>query len=306
MTAVQFAKHLKNPIHLGALALLVFPWSLAYAETSIDQHREANLQGAVEIDNVAGSIVVEGWDKPEVAVTGTVGKDVERVDVTGDGNRTSVRVVLPKGMHWGMRDGEAHLVIHLPTNSSVSASLVSSDLNVSKVRGALELRTVSGNISGEGGGDLRANDVSGDIHFTAMAAKRIEVKAISGNIVLTAGDTDIEASSVSGDAHLTLGTVSRARFKTVSGDISAKLTAASNAQIDGESISGDIKLDFAGEPAADFDVQTLSGDIDNCFGPKPVEPRHGPGKRLTFKTGDTSARIHLTTNSGEVRLCAKK
>jgi DUF4097 and DUF4098 domain-containing protein YvlB len=306
MTPFQFSNRSKTPIRLCALALLVFPWSLAYAETSVDQHRDANPLGAVEIDNVAGSIDVQGWDKPEVAVTGTIGKDVERVDVTGDGNRTSIRVVLPRGMHWGMHDGEARLVIHVPMNSSVSASLVSSDLKVSAVHGALELRTVSGNISGEGGGDLRANDVSGDIHFTALGAKRIEVKAISGSIVLTGGNTDIEASSVSGDAHLTLGTVSRVRFKTVSGNISAKLTAASDAQIDGESVSGDIRLDFAGEPAADFDVQTLSGDIDNCFGPKPVEPRHGPGKRLTFKTGDTSARVHLTSNSGEVRLCNKK
>jgi DUF4097 and DUF4098 domain-containing protein YvlB len=306
MTSVQFANHLKNPVGLCALALLLSPWSPAWAETSIDQHRAANPQGAVEIDNVAGSIDVQGWDKPEVAVTGTIGKDVERVDVTGDGNRTSIRVVLPRGIHWGMHDGEARLVIHVPTNSSVSASMVSSDLKVSAVHGALELRTVSGNISGDGGGDLRANDVSGDIHFTAMAAKRIEVKAISGNIVLTGGNTDIEASSVSGDAHLTLGTVSRARFKTVSGSISATLAAASDAQIDGESISGDIRLDFAGEPAADFEVQTLSGDIDNCFGPKAVEPRHGPGKRLTFKTGDTSARVHLTSNSGDVRLCTKK
>ena len=139
-----------------------------------------------------------------------------------------------------------------------------------------------------------------------MAAKRIEAKSISGSIVLTGGNADIEANTVSGDANLTLGTVSRARFRTVSGAISATLAASADAQIDGESVSGDIKLDFAGEPAADFDVRTLSGDIDNCFGPKPEEPRHGPGKRLTFKTGDTSARIHLTSNSGEVRLCAKK
>jgi hypothetical protein len=304
MAPVLFTNHLKSPLRLGALALLACPWPLAYAAaTSVDEHRPANPQGAVEIDNVAGLIDVQGWDKSEVAVSG---KDVERVDVTGDGNRTSIRVVLPRGSSWGMRDGDAHLVIHVPTNSSVSTSLVSSDLKVSGVRGALELRTVSGNISGDGGGDLRANDVSGNIHFTATAAKRIEVKAISGDIVLTGGNTDIEATSVSGDVQLTLGTVSRARFKTVSGAISAKLAAASDAQIDGESVSGAIKLEFAAEPAADFDVQTLSGDIDNCFGPKPVEPRHGPGKRLTFKTGETSARVHLSSNSGEVRLCTRK
>jgi DUF4097 and DUF4098 domain-containing protein YvlB len=296
---------MKNPALACALALLC-PWSLAHAATSVDQHRAASPQGAVEIDNVAGTIDVQGWDKSEVSVTGSIGKDVERVDVTGDANRTSIRVVLPSGQHWHMSDGEANLVIHVPVNSSVSATLVSSDLKISAVRGALELRSVSGSITGEGGGDVRANDVSGDIHFTANAAKRIEAKAISGDIVLTAGNADIEASTVSGDAHLTLGTVSRARFKTVSGSISATLAAAPDAQIDGESVSGDIKLDFATEPSADYDVQTLSGDIDNCFGPKPVEPRHGPGKRLAFKTGEGSARVRLNTNSGEVRLCARK
>lgn len=306
MAPALFTKPLKYPISLGVLALLACAWSPAHAATSVDEHRAANPQGEVEIDNVAGSIDVQGWDKPEVAVTGTIGKDVERVDVTGDNNRTSVRVVLPKGMHWNMSDGDAHLVIHVPANSSIYAHLVSSDLKVSAVHGALELQSVSGNISGDGGGDLRANDVSGDIRFTATAARRIEVKAISGSIVLTGGNTDIEASTVSGDVRLTLGTVSHARFKSVSGGLSAALTAAPDAQIDGESVSGDIKLNFAAEPSADFDVQTLSGDIDNCFGPKPVEPRHGPGKRLTFKTGDTSARIHLNTNSGEVRLCTRK
>jgi DUF4097 and DUF4098 domain-containing protein YvlB len=295
-----------NPIRLCALALLLGPWPLAHAATSVDEHREASPQGEVEIDNVAGSIDVQGWDKSEVAVTGTIGKDVERVDVTGDKNRITVRVVLPRGPHWNMNDGDAHLVVHVPTNSSVYASLVSSDLKVAGVRGTLELRTVSGNISGEGGGDLRANDVSGDIRFTAMAAKRIEVKAISGRIELTGGNADIEANSVSGDVHLTLGTVSHARFKSISGGVSATLAAAPDAQIDAESVSGSIKLDFAAEPAAEFDVQTLSGNIDNCFGPKPVEPRYGPGKRLTFRNGDTSGRVHLTSNSGEVRLCTKK
>src|SRR5271168_1302266 len=257
MAPVQLANHFMNPIRLCALALLASPWSLAYAATSVDEHRPANPQGEVEIDNVAGLIDVQGWDKSEVAVTGTIGRDVERVDVTSDANRTSIRVVLPKGAHWHMNDGDAHLVIHVPTNSSVTASLVSSDLKVSAVHGALDLRTVSGNISGDGGGDLRANDVSGDIHFSATAAKRIEVKAISGDIVLTGGNTDIEATTVSGDVRLTLGTVSHARFKSVSGAVSATLAAAADAQIDGESVSGDIKLDFAAEPAADFDIQTL-------------------------------------------------
>lgn len=304
MTHATITRYLKGCEKAFALLLLAVPWSLAHA-TSVDEHHPANPQGAVEIENVAGSVDVQGWDKSEVAVTGTIGRDVERVDVHGDGNRTSVRVLLPNGsMH--MRDGEAHLVIHVPANSSVSASVVSSELKVSGVHGALDLRSVSGTISGEGGGDVRVNDVSGDIRFTATAAKRIEAREISGDLTLTGGDSDIEATTVSGDARLTLGTVSHARFKSVSGGISASLTPASDMQIDGETVSGNITLTFASEPAADYDVRALSGDIENCFGPKPIEPRYGPGKRLTFKTGDTNARVRLSTNSGEVKLCTKK
>jgi DUF4097 and DUF4098 domain-containing protein YvlB len=174
------------------------------------------------------------------------------------------------------------------------------------VRGSLELRTVSGNISGEGGGDVRANSVSGSIRLKALAAKVIEVKAISGDIELTGGNTDIEATTVSGDARLTLGTVSRVRFRSVSGEFSASLTAAADAQIEAESVSGAIRLDFASAPAADFEIHTLSGEIDNCFGPKPTRPQYGPGERLSFKTGDGGARIRISSQSGEVRLCAKK
>src|SRR3984957_3988027 len=100
MAPVQRATHLTTRLRLCALALLAWPWSLAYGATSVAEPRPANPQGAVQIDNVAGLIDVQGWDKSEVAVTGTIGKDVERVDVTGDSNRTSIRVVLPRGMHF--------------------------------------------------------------------------------------------------------------------------------------------------------------------------------------------------------------
>jgi DUF4097 and DUF4098 domain-containing protein YvlB len=305
MSHTQLTSRLSDPVLLLALTALMLPWP-AHAATTVDEHRAANPQGEVEINNVAGSIDVQGWDKSEVAVAGTIGADVERVEMTGDANRTSIRVILPQGRSWGMRDGAAHLIIHVPANSSVKTSLVSSDLKVSAVRGALELRTVSGNISGEGGGDVHANAVSGDIRFTANSAKVIEVKVISGGITLAGGNADIEATTVSGNAHLTLGTVSRARFKTVSGDLSATLGAAADARIEGESVSGNVTLDFASAPAADFDIETISGDINNCFGPKPTESRHGAGARLTFKTGESSARVRVSTRSGDVRLCAKK
>jgi Putative adhesin len=287
-----------------ALTVLLAPWSLAWGATSVDEHRPASPQGMVDIDNVAGSIDIQGWDKSEVAVTGTVGKDVDHVEVTNGADRTSIRVVLIKDHHWGSgRDSSANLVIHVPAGSSIGVTLVSADLKVSAVQGDFKAQTVSGNISGEVGGNVRANAVSGDIHLVAGAAKNIEAKSISGDVVLTGGNADTEVTTVSGNAKLTLGTVPRARFRTVSGDFTANMAAAPGVMVDAESISGNVVLDFASAPAADFDVQTLSGDINNCFGPKPVRPQYGPGNRLMFKTGD--GRVRVTTKSGDVRLCAK-
>jgi hypothetical protein len=306
MAHIHSAPRLSKHTLTCALAALVIPWSVSQAATQIEEHRAANPQGSVDIVNVAGSVDIQGWDKSEVEVSGSVGKDVERVDVAGDGNRTSIHVILPShGSCCSGRDGEAKLLIHVPAGSSITTSLVSADLKVSGVRGDAKLQTVSGNITGDVGGDVRANDVSGNIELAAPAAKAIEIKDVSGNIVLTGGDADAEVTSVSGDLKITLKTPTRARFHTVSGEIIAKFALGPEAKIDGESISGQIKLELAGTPAGDFDIESFSGDIDNCFGPKPVKPKNSPGTRLQFNTGDSHARVRLETKSGDVRLCAK-
>jgi hypothetical protein len=80
---------------------------------------------------------------------------------------------------------------------------------------------------------------------------------------------------------------------------------APDGQIESESVSGDVSLKFAAAPAAEFDVQSFSGDIRNCFGPKPMQSRYGPGSRLEFKNGEGHAHVRVDTKSGDVRLCVK-
>jgi hypothetical protein len=291
-------------IAVCTLAAIAVPWTLVRAGRSIDEHRAAAPQGEVEIVNVSGKVEVEGWDRGEIEVTGTAGDNVERVDVTSAGNRTSIHVVARSSRSWGF-DGEAHLVVHVPAKSTVIATLVSADFKVAGVTGGLKLQTVSGDLSGDGGADVRASTVSGNVRLTARAAKTIEVKTISGDIHLTGGGGDVDITTVSGSATLDLAEVTRARFKSVSGDLTAALSLGADGQIEGESVSGDVSFKFAGAPAAEFDVQSFSGDIDNCFGPKPLESRYGPGSRLTFKNGEGHASVRINTKSGNVKLCDK-
>lgn len=290
-------------IVIGAVAAFV-PWSLVHAGRMIEEHRPADPQGEVEIVNVSGKVEIMGWDRSEVEVRGSAGDNVERVDVMSAGNHTSIHVVSRAVRGWGT-DKEAHLVIHVPAKSMVSASLVSADCKVSGLAGDVKLQAVSGNLSGDTGGDIRASTVSGDVRLTAHAAKHVEIKTISGDIQLMGGGGDVDITTVSGSAMLELGEVSRGRLKTVSGDLGAKLAVAPDAQIESESVSGDVSMTFAGSPAAQFDVQSFGGDIKNCFGPKALESRYGPGSRLQFKNGEGRAQVQIRTKSGDVRLCVK-
>jgi DUF4097 and DUF4098 domain-containing protein YvlB len=288
-------------IVICAVGILLVPWSLVHAGKVIEERRSADPQGEIEIVNVSGMIEVDGWDRSEVEVRGTAGEGVERVDVTSAGSRTSIRVV-SHSHSWGV-DGEARLVVHVPAKSAVNATLVSSGFKVTGVSGALTLQAVSGNVSGDVGGNVRATTVSGDVRLTARAAKSIEVSTISGDMQLTGGGGEVDITTVSGGAIIDLAEVTRARFKSISGDLTAALALAPDGQIESESVSGDVKLKFAGAPAAEFDVQSFSGDIKNCFGPKPVESRYGPGSRLQFKNGEGHAHVRVNTKSGDVQLC---
>jgi hypothetical protein len=274
------------------------------ASHSVDQRQPADPDGSVEIVDVAGSVLVSGWDRAEVAVTGQVGDQVERVELTSSGNRTSVRVIVPEGSHWG-GDGSANLTIRVPVHSTINASLVSANLMLSGVSGAQQIRTVSGNIKSDGGGAARINSVSGNVHLSVPDATAAEVETMSGDLTISGAGGDVTITTVSGDGHLALGSVHSFRLRTVSGDFSigARLDAAANFEAD--SISGTLHVDFSGAPSAQFDAQSLSGDIRNCKGPEAVKAQHGPGTRLTFTTGDGNAQVHLSSNSGDLGLCVK-
>jgi hypothetical protein len=274
----------------------------AHAEQNIEQRLAADPHGSVEIDNVSGSLDLQGWDKPEVEVTGTAGSDVDRVAVTGDPAHITVQVISRRSRLWGS-EASARLIVHVPATSAVSATVVSADLNIHGLTGDVKLQSVSGEVQGDVGGDVRAGSVSGNIHLSARNAKSIALKSVSGDIILSGGSGETDVSSVSGTIKVEEGTQTRAHFKSVSGDVDATLGLGSESQLDGESVSGNIQLNIATIPAADFDVQTLSGDIENCFGPKPVQPKLGPGSRLAFKVGEGHAHVQISTKSGDVTLC---
>lgn len=292
------------PLAVVALLCLTTLPALA-APRPFSDHKAADPRGTVEIINVSGAVEVTAGDQAEVAVTGTIGERVERVDVTSAGTRVTVRVVLPSG-NMSHHEGDANLKIQVPRHSALEVSLVSADLRVAGVDGDENLQTVSGDINGEAGGSLQVSTVSGNVQLAAPNARSTRVKTISGDASLNGGAGEVSFESVSGDANLKLGALKHSHFETVSGDLNIAGALEAGGQIDASSVSGDVHLMFAALPEADVDLQTLSGAIDSCFGPKPVEQQYGPGSRLSFRSGQGGGRIHVDTKSGDIGLCTVK
>ena len=280
---------------------MLAPWSLAQAAKEFNQTSSADPQGSVEIDSMTGSVEVDAWDRPEVEVSGRPDDASERIKVSSSGDKTTIHV-MPFSISGDSTD-DIHLIVHVPAKSSLTTSLVSATLKVQGLQGDAYLRTISGNISGDVGGNLRVNTVTGTVRLSAPSAKRIEIKTISGNVQVTGGLGEAEVSTVSGKVDADFGSLSRGRFKSISGDVTANYSMAHDAEIEGESVSGTIRFGFASTPDADFDVQSFGGTIHNCFGPKPTEPQYGPGTKLIFKSGDGHGNVRIATKSGDIKLC---
>jgi DUF4097 and DUF4098 domain-containing protein YvlB len=275
----------------------------ALADQRIDRRAPADANGAIEISVPNGHIAVRASDQNEVHLTGRMDDDAT-LEFSTQGGRTVIRVA-----HRGGRftRGDTDIEVSVPTRNGVNVMTTSADMHIQGVRGAQELRSVSGEIDTEfWQEDLDIHTVSGNVRARGHNVKSVaDITTVSGDAELWDAQGEVNGGTVSGNLRLKLGALTRGRFSTTSGDISITATLVKDARVDIEATSGDVELRLQPPVNAQFDVATFSGDIDNCFGPKPREPEHGPGANLYFTAGDGSARVKAKTLSGDVKVCDK-
>jgi DUF4097 and DUF4098 domain-containing protein YvlB len=289
---------------LSWLALGVSAVALAGEDRTFDKTVPANARGVVDISNVAGSIEVSGWDRQEVSVHAELGDEVERVDVTSEGGRTVVKVVLPSHTN---RHGDAELRVQVPKESEVDVSAVSADVRVSGVLGVERLNAVSGDVTAElGNADVEAKTVSGELRLKGHgAAARLHVSSVSGDVRLEHGAGDFEGGSVSGTLVVSLDSARSIRARTTSGDVRLEAKLARGATVEASSVSGDVSVRAA---AADggfsYEASSFSGDITDCFDVRPEHAsKYMPGSTLQGTRGEGAGHVHIKTMSGDVQLC---
>jgi len=244
----------------------------ALADRPIDETVAADPDGEVSVELIAGSIHVIGWDRAEVRVTGTIGDDVEEVDISSSGGDVSIEVELREhdddSEDRSFNDAAADLEIRVPAGCLVEVESISADIEVEDVRGAVDLESISGEVSVEG------------------APREAELATVSGRIVLSSDEPLNE-----GD------------FESVSGNIKVRTALAPGGDFSFETVSGNIELRLPGNTSADFDIETFSGGIENEFGPEAKrDSEYAPGKSLQFTAGGGDADVEIESFSGKIEL----
>jgi DUF4097 and DUF4098 domain-containing protein YvlB len=289
---------------VALVAALVMPLA-AFAGTPINKRTAADPAGLVEISNTSGSVVVTGWDRNEVEVTGELGKGTERLDFTKGDKVTRVKVVLPKRSY---DVDDTNLIVKVPVGSTLSINTVSADVVAQGVHGMQRLQSVSGDMRAEASGeDIECRTVSGDVEINGSGKQGlVSITTVSGDVRANRVAGEVNGSTVSGDFTLGIGEMTRSRLRSTSGDLAVTGQLAADARVDIESISGDVKLELTGPLGAEFEVSSFNGEIRNCFGPKPVRTsEYAPGREWRHKEGSGSARVRIKTLNGDVGVCRK-
>lgn len=267
----------------------------------------ADPQGVVEVSNVAGTVIVRGWDRSEVDVRAEFEEDVERIDVVSEGKRTRIKVVLPRGSKKRGNDREAYLEIRMPEGSELDVGTVSAEIETHGVVGRQRLKSVSGDIGADlAAADVEVKTVSGDVVLRGRGRQTsVRASTVSGNLTLDRGAGAIDATTVSGDLIVELEPAKSVRVRTTSGDLSLSGRLEESAEVIAETVSGELTARLAGS-GFDYEVTSFSGDIDTCFKNK-AEPmsEYGPGLRLAGKHGNGRGTLRMKTMSGDVELCGR-
>lgn len=279
------------------LALLLALPSAAVAQKPINEVRPAAPDGAVRIQNLAGSVRVTGWDRDSIAVSGTV---------AGGGAPFVLHVAGANAKLGIFPDGDAapiaRLEVRVPAGSRVWLKTSSADVAVRGVRGGVDVSTVSGRIEVyDQPAELYAESMGGEVEVE-VETRLLRVRTAGSNITIRGRVTDAEAYTVSGLITILNKQVERGRFESVDGGIRYTGGVARISAVEFVTHAGDIDLALPASLAADVRINSFQGTVKSELGKlvRNTGSKQGGEYSLTLNGG--GAEVIIRTFKGGVWL----
>jgi DUF4097 and DUF4098 domain-containing protein YvlB len=277
--------------------LAVLPLSVL-AGKSVDESWDIDATASVSIENIAGKVVIVGWDRNEAHLSGELGDSVDELEVNAAGSSLQISVINRNERNVDDTD----LKLMVPRAAGLDIETVSADIYISKMTNEkLTASSVSGDVEVSATSQwVSIESVSGDVEFSGQTG-RISAESVSGDIGLSGISGEIAATTVSGDMELSAGALESAKLETVSGDIMVTGEISANGRLSAESMSGDVVVSLPGAQTGLFKAESFSGRITSAFG-SVKHAKHGPGSHLKHSTGSGGAEVRVESFSGNITL----
>lgn len=262
----------------------------------VDERRPLKADARVSVSNIAGLVEVETWDRNELHLTGTLGDEVEELEIRGSESSLSIEPRVPERTR---NIGPTVLKLKVPAGVSLDAETVSADIRVRGLRGAIDAESVSGDVQLDVlSKRVEASSVSGDVTLTAPA-EETRIESVSGNVTVRGARGELRSESVSGDLHVEARAVRRLQAETVSGDLTLDLELVEPAEVSVETLSGEVELVLPRLPEGNLEMETFSGELESAFTP-------GPGRAKEYvHEGKGGGHVKLSSFSGDITLKKK-
>jgi Putative adhesin len=141
----------------------------------------------------------------------------------------------------------ATVTVTVPRKCQTQVGVVSASAVMSGISARASVKSVSGGITLDGvTGDVDANTVSGALEAQGINGK-LNFNTVSGDLTLADGWLErLDANGVSGDvtADIDLDPLGGMQVTTMSGEVTLRLPAEADAQVNLHSLSGDVRSEF--------------------------------------------------------------
>lgn len=270
------------------------------AQQKIDRGIAIAPDASIRITNMAGLTRIIGWDADSIAVTGTVAAGAGFF-FGGRGQFSKMGV---ERRDETLAEPGSTLEVRVPRGARVSVKSGTANIEVTGIRGELELTSVSGSVRVEGSLKLLiAESMEGNL-IASGPMDLVRLKGGAGTITIRGARGDILATTVGGAIVVMDGAVVRAHLETVSGTIAYDGSVDPHGTLESVTHSGDVTLRLPPDISAEFDLESFDGAIVLGLGGKGGSERDKPpkGKPVSFVTGTGGSHVMVRSFKGEIRI----
>src|SRR5438270_10586348 len=274
------------------LAELVFSMT---AMTTTDQTVQVAKGSKLDVNNFAGDVNVEVWDRDAVRVEVTH-SDREAIDIKQDEQILRIRGRSLRGGPPRSLD----YTITVPGWMAINVNGTYADVTLEGVGGDVAIETTRGDIKVRGGsGFVSLKSVQGEISLE-KAKGRIEVRSVNEGMHLADISGDLSAETTNGSIILDRIDSGNVDLYTVNGNISYDGPIKDKGVYRLTTHNGMIAVAVPEKVNATLMVRTYNGSFRSTFPVK--QDDQNPRKRFTLTLGNGSAHLELESFGGTIAL----